>query len=430
MSTDTANSSANATRAARLRRHGLAWLLFGLICALAALDFILLALCWATPVPDVWGFRGDAAIWGLAFGLVGQLLARRRPRNPIGWLFLLAGLVSAIGRLGIEYSTYVLLTRPGLLPGGSFAAWMASWLWFVMIGVQFYVFQIFPTGQLLSAAWRPVAWFVAGAIALGTVGFMFRPGPLGFAAYLDNPLAGSVRVIDLLNRATGVTVPLSVILVGVSVGLRLRRARGVERQQLKWFAYATGLMCVIGLINQVGFSAGLPGSGFKPFQLLTFVVWLAIPFAVGVAILRHRLLDIDLVINRTLVYAALTAALAGLYFGSVVVLQGLAVALTGQQRSELVTVLSTLAIAALFNPLRGRIQGLIDQRFFRRKYDADKALARFGRAVRDQASGDLEQINADLMQVVDETLEPASISLWVWPGSGKDGYGRPASTIR
>jgi two-component system NarL family sensor kinase len=109
-----------------LRRHGLARLVFGLICALAALDFILLALSWATPVPDVWGFRGDAAIWGLAFGLVGQLLARRRPRNPIGWLFLLAGLVSAIGRLGIEYSTYVLLTRPGLLPGGSFAAWMAS----------------------------------------------------------------------------------------------------------------------------------------------------------------------------------------------------------------------------------------------------------------------------------------------------------------
>jgi hypothetical protein len=258
-----------------------------LTCILSALSFVFLVLSWATPVPDTWGFRGDAMLLALAFGSIGLLLARRHPQNPIGWLLLLAGLINSILEFCVEYAAYAMLTKPAELPYGTLAAWIASWLWVIAIAVLLYVFLLFPTGHLPSALWRPVAWFFVGAFGLLTFVFMVRPGPLYFAPYLDNPFAVQVayRVFSPIPAATAAAV----FLVGISVVLRLRRAEGVERQQLKWFAYAVALRAIFGISESVAEAVGLKGTDPKFYEYLSVVLWIAIAVAIAFAILRYVL---------------------------------------------------------------------------------------------------------------------------------------------
>ena len=389
----------------------LAWLLWGLTCALSAIGLVFLALSWSAPVPDMFAFRGHAALLALPFGLVGQFLARRRPRNSIGWLFLVVGLVMAIQEFGQEYSAYVVLVRAEALPGTALVAWVASWIAIVAIGgVMFGVF-VFPTGFLPSRRWRPIVWLLGGAWATQAIGSMLKPGPLRFAPYLINPFGNSQPLINVLMQAGVVGLIVALVAVGVSLIVRLRHARGIERQQLKWFTYFAALTCGLGLIYVTGIALRLAAlTSSKAVDLLAIVIPLALPIAVWFAILRYHLYEIDRVINRTLVYGLLTLVLGVVYFVDVVLLRELVRAIAGAQ-PEIVTVLSTLVIAALFVPVRCRIQTVIDRRFYHQRYDAARILESFGAAARDEV--DLERLSGRLLAVVHGTVEPAHVSLWL-----------------
>jgi signal transduction histidine kinase len=336
----------------------LAWLLFAFICILSALSIVFLALSWATPVPDIYGFRGEQAILALAFGSIGLLLARRQPQNLIGWLLLAAGLINAIVEFFIQYATYALLTKSGALPYGTLAAWIASWIWLVAIAMLIYSFLVFPTGHLPSVRWRPVAWLIVGGFTLTTFCFMIRPGPLQSTPYIDNPFADPVayRMLSPLQVATAGAI----LLIGLSVVLRLRRAQGIERQQLKWFAYTATLMTLIGMTSSLAGAVGLQGIGPKFSQYLTVATWIAVSLAIAFGILRYRLWDIDILISRTLVYGTLSAGIVVTYI--------LLVSLLGTMLNTHVTLAAALVTAALtipfLQPLRTRLQRAVNRLTF------------------------------------------------------------------
>jgi hypothetical protein len=273
--------------------------------------------------------------------------------------------------------------------------------------------MLLPEGHLPSPRWRLLSAWASIATLLLAVVVAFMPGPLTNFYPVVNPLGAALspELSASFQSAAMVALYGAIAAAAFSLLWRVRNSNAHVRQQLKWVALAFGL-------GALGILTSIIVPNWSALVFLTSIV--AMQATTGIAILRYRLYDLDVVLNRTVVYGLVTAALVGIYFGFVLVLQGLAVTLTGQRRSELVTVLSTLAIAALFSPLRTRIQRVIDARFFRRKYDAEKALARFGQAIRGESSADLSQLNAHLVRVVDETLEPATVSLWVRPTSPRN----------
>jgi hypothetical protein len=350
----------------------------------------------------------------LAFSTVGALVASRHPANAIGWIFCAVGIILGAGFSAKFYADYALVVRPGSLSGSEILLWIFSWLAPVLSVAPTFLLLLFPDGRLPSRRWRPVAWLAGGAAALSVVGLAFRPGTLDEDyPSVANPfgIEGETgEVLDLMSSAGAALATVTLLLSLVSIIVRFRRSRGEERQQLKWIAYAGGIMIVAFPAAEV-----TPGS----FNLIDDLLWatgfvalVGFPIAVGVAILKYRLYDIDIVINRTLVYGVLTATLAGVYFGGVVSLQYGFRALTGQE-SQLAVVASTLAIAALFQPLRRRIQGFIDRRFYRRKYDAARVLAAFNVRLRDEV--DLDALRGDLVKVVEDTIQPEHASLWLRP---------------
>ena len=347
----------------------------------------------------------------LAFSMVGALVASRRRENPIGWLLLGTGILYAIEVFAGNYSTYAFSTDQGSLPGGVTAAWLTSWVWILGGSLIPFVFLFFPDGRLPSPRWRPLAWLVLVNAALAVAPFAFAPGPLKDfpqESPVINPVGieGSAGILNLFAK-------VSIFLLGpIALGLilaffvRFRRARGEERQQIKWVAYAVALFTAVIVVVSVW-----PSLDTSPLGSVLFLAaFLAIPSAMALAILKYRLYDIDVVINRTLVYGALTATLALVYFGSVALLQGILGALTGQD-SQLAIVASTLAIAALFGPLRRRVQDFVDRRFYRKKYDAARTLEAFGMRLRDEV--DLENLTGELVAVARDTMQPAHVSLWL-----------------
>jgi hypothetical protein len=348
----------------------------------------------------------------LAFSTVGALVASRRPENPIGWLFCSGALVWILGELALEYAVYALITAPGALPAGAWMMWFGTWArgigWFLIVA---FLLLLFPTGRLPSPRWRLVLWGAIGYIGMFTLVVWLSPVlPDTRLAFVHNPLGLEIESVNVLVELLYLTIPLLLVAGGLAVIVRFRRSRGDERQQLKWFAYAVGVMVVMFAI---WFS--LEVAGFVAIGSLTFIVPLAgLPIAAGVAILKYRLYDIDLIINRTLVYGALTVMLALVYLGGVATTQVIFRALTGQeQQPQLVVVVSTLVIAALVNPLRRRIQSFIDRRFYRKKYDARKTLEAFSSKLREET--DLDALNAELVGVVRETMQPAHVALWLRP---------------
>jgi hypothetical protein len=344
------------------------------------------------------------------FAVVGSLLVVKRPTNLIGWIMAIISLMVGIFHTGDTYAAYVVVTRgqPDALAVAG--AWIGSWYWYLLLAlILVYLPLLFPDGHLLSRRWLPVAVLMGigtlGVVVLGaladTLSVNEAPG-----YKIDNPIGieGLAYVEDLpVFGVLGGLLFIGVIGAVASVVVRFRRSRGAEREQMKWFVCAVVPMLVIpigdylpGIIGSVAFAGAL----------------IALPTAIGIAVLKYRLYDIDVVINRTLVYGSLTAMLVALYFGGIVVLQRVFVILTGQQ-STLAVVASTLAIAALFVPLRRRIQSFIDRRFYRRKYDARKTLETFSLKLRDET--DLEALNNDLVGVVRETMQPAHVSLWLRP---------------
>jgi hypothetical protein len=351
----------------------------------------------------------------LAFATVGALVASHRPENTIGWIFCAVGLVMCTEGFTESYANLALFARSGSLPGGRVAAWASAWLGGPgLLGIFAFLLLLFPDGRLPTRRWRPVAW--VGAIAIAAVTFLhaFRPGPLTNSAFpsVANPfgIEALAGVRDLLEFAAFLLMLATVLLSAVSLVVRFKRAHLLERQQIKWFAYAGAFLAAVFVAGPtVLWSPAVPGwVWFCAF----FLAVAGMPISSGIAILRYRLYDIDLLINRTIVYGTLTATLVALYFGSIVLLQRVFVLLTGE-RSTLAIVASTLLIAALFAPLRRRIQSFIDRRFYRRKYDARKTLEAFSTTLREET--ELGTLSEHLVGVVSETMQPSHVSLWLRP---------------
>jgi hypothetical protein len=397
----------------------LAWSLCALSLALTALSLLLLTRSISHPGVYAFDHWLDSTLAAIVFSTVGAVIAPRTPpHNPIGWLFCAVGLLFAVTHFSAEYAIYTLLAAPGSpLPGGEAAAWLTSWLWVLQLGSVVFVVFLFPDSRLPSRGWRGFAWLSVLLVLTGALLCALSPGPISVGlGSIRNPLG----VESLPSFIKGVERVVNTLLFAavISLFIRLRRARELERQQIKWFVYATALTICGGIltypVSEAIGSQWLKWIGFVPF----IVGVMAIPISMGIAILHYRLYEIDTLINRTLVYGALTAILAGVYFGGIVMLQGVFVALTGE-RSTLAVVASTLLIASLFNPLRRRIQSFIDRRFYRRKYDARKTLEDFSAQLRDET--DLKALSDDLVGVVRETMQPAHVSLWLGPETATRG---------
>jgi hypothetical protein len=339
---------------------------------------------------------------------VGGLIASRQPQNPVGWFFLASAACFALQSFALQYAIHGLQTDPGSSPAAEAMAWVQTWVWApgAMLLLSFLPLY-FPDGRLISPRWRWVLGLALFVSVVLTIQSALLPGDPRDSG-LVNPLGveGLEPVLELSDSIMFAPYFAVLFASAVSLVVRFRRSADVERQQIKWLAYTVSVIPVWFLVNPVIVD--------NPFLVgaIDALLFAGVPVATGIAILRYRLYDIDLVIHRTLVYGALTVALAGVYFGSVVVLQGAFRALT-EGESQLAIVASTLAIAALFGPLRRRIQGFIDRRFYRRKYDAAKTLEAFSVKLREET--DLDALNGELVAAVDETMQPAHISLWLRP---------------
>jgi hypothetical protein len=391
----------------------LAWSLWALSVALTGLSLLLLVLILRSPnsyIFDWW--LGNALV--VVDATVGAIVASRRPENPVGWLLCLSGVAVGTSSFTSQYAIYTLLARPGSLPAGEASAWVAAWMLPIMIGLQVSYILLFPTGRLPGRRWRWLAWLTVVFVLVGMLTFAFSPGAYqGSLGPIKNPLG--IEGFDIFYQAVLYTMaPLLFGTAALSVYVRLRQARGVERQQIKWFAYAAAIYAVSIVLNVFNLAIDAPLWFERGSTAIFTVAGMTIPISIGIAILSYRLYDIDRIINRTLVYGSLTVTLVALYFGGIVLLQRMFDLLTGAgEKSTLAVVASTLVIAALFNPLRRRVQGFVDRRFYRYKYDAAKTLEAFGSRLRDET--DLEALSDDLVGVVRETMQPAHVSLWLRP---------------
>jgi hypothetical protein len=355
--------------------------------------------------------------WG-AYPTVGAVIVARRPHNRIGWLCCAVGLLLGPAFFGQDYAWYALVHNPGAVPGGLAMAWVGLWPWYVVLGLLSFVLLLFPSGHLASNRWRPVAWVAAGATACLGLSAAFKPQPLAGKGLegLTNPLGlQSAEVILKALEMAVVAIGLVTILAAASMVGRFRQAYGDERQQLKWFASAAALSVMVWVaFIATGVADRVPAA----LQTVIVGIWLlAVPVAIGVAMLRYRLYEIDRIINRTLVYGLLTAVLAlGYAAGSLLFVL---VAGAGTDPPSWLVAAATLAAAAVFRPVRGRIQAVVDRRFNRRRYNAAKTIEAFSARLRDEV--DLDTLSAELVAVVDRTMEPAVASLWLRPPMERSG---------
>jgi hypothetical protein len=391
------------------RTSGFAWALCGLSVALVVVSTGFQVSTATASVPGTFGFRGLTNVVVLAFSGVGLLIATRRPGNIIGWVFLAVGMLSSLQRLGLEYAVYELIAHRASLPGARVAAWMAGWLWVPFVGlVGILVPHLFPRGEFLSRGWRMVGWFGGAAILLTSFAVATLPGGMDSAAGIENPF-GIAQGVDLQALFFTMLYAPSIAAAALSLVVRFHRSGETQRAQIKWLAYAAALLALTLAAGAVVYpSASRSSVSFQLLSNLTVLALGAVPAAVGVAILKYRLYDIDRLINRTLVYGALTALLAVVYLVLVLVLQGV---IPGAGDSDLTIAGSTLAVAALFRPLRARVQDLIDRRFYRRKFDAQRTVESFSSRLREDV--DLEHLSAALLNIVGDTMQPVHASLWL-----------------
>jgi len=346
----------------------------------------------------------------LGFVTLGLLVVHRRPGNPVGWIIGGVAVTVVASEFLQSYGVYTLFTEPGRFPGGETTAWLSTLIFIpVLFAAPAMLFLHFPNGNLPGRRWRVVFWLVilttCSTMASAALNPVLNEAPF---KGVDNPLGvDAPRVlVGTLSNIGWPGMAASLLLAAFAMILRLRRSRGVERQQLKWIAAAAAVLPLASAAGVFSYYLGYETVG----GLLATISFVPVLFAAGYAVLRYRLYDIDVVINRTLVYGSLTATLVAVYFGGVAGLQRLLAPVTGQD-SQLAIVASTLAIAALFNPLRWRIQRFIDRSFYRNKYNARETLEDFSARLRDET--DLEQLNADLLSIVTETVQPEHVSLWL-----------------
>jgi hypothetical protein len=396
----------------------LAWFLWVITLLLLPGVVVEIYFTWTGPtdIPFVVGFVAVQ----LGVATAGVIISSRLPQNAVGWIFLGIGLLLGLLFAAGAYATIGIDVEQGsFLPGSRIAAWIGSWIFIpATFGLPMFLLLLFPDGRFVSKRWRLAGWVLGVLVVFATASKALLPGriPPGF----ENPFApGGMagEVLRVLDRVTDAIALPAFALAVAGLVVRLWRSRGVERQQLKWFAFSAALV-----------GAGLGSSVFLPggwAASLAFLVGLlasaGLPVTAGIAIFQYRLYDIDLIVNRALVYGPLTATLVVVYVGSVVILQYVLQALTGGG-SQLAIVVSTLLIAALFNALRRRIQAFIDRRFYRRKYDAQKTLSAFSQQLRDET--DLDVLGANLVALVRTTIQPEHVSLWLKPARDPQADGR------
>jgi hypothetical protein len=397
--------------------RALPWTLLALSVALFGAALFLLA---GTPASQ----RADSVASGESLTLEGAFLAimivitatgalivLRRPGNTIGWLLMATGVSTGIFESLFWYGRYG-ISHPGSLPGHETAASIAQLVDWVGPSTIVLLFLLFPTGRPPSPRWRLLVWVWAAWLVSASVLTALTPGQLFYFPSIENPFgvegAGFLTEARVQNGGSVGWAALQVASV-VALGTRFRRARGIERQQLKWFLFSATLL-VLAFGAAVTESA-VPGEGTAA-AVISFFVYAgitALAVSTGLAILRYRLYDIDVVINRTLVYGSVTALLAGAYLGLVLLFQLAFQPVT--EGSGLAVALSTLAVAALFRPARNWVQALVDRRFYRRKYDAQKTLEGFASRLREEV--DLDALRGELTGVVAQTMQPAHVSLWL-----------------
>lgn len=412
----------------------LGWVIWAITLVLDVVGVSLLIANRATPVPvspigyhGFWSFL-SLAFTAFAYASVGALVASRRPRNAIGWIFCGTGLVATAELLGSQYAIYGLLAEPGSVPRPELGAWVYEWTGFVAACVTAtFVVMLFPDGRLLSRAWRPLPWLSSIGIALGASSLALWPGPLLLSSFVKNPLAiaGAEETISTVG-VLGIGLVLSGIVLSVaSLALRYRRSGHGERQQIKWIAYAAGVHAVAFAVFAMLLNTG---------PALVVLVASGIPIATGIAILRHRLYDIDLLIRRTVTYAATSAAIGLTFVVGILALQSLLRPLTAG--SDVAVTASTLLSFALFQPIRRRIQDAVNRRFDRARYDAARTLDVLANRMRDEV--DIDTLRADLLGAVERTMAPTHASLWLrrsssapvtssgrrWDTTGQGGIGK------
>ena len=380
----------------------LVWLLYVVALALVALA----AGLWLVvhrPVPGAvgYGYWREGLVTTLAFATVGALITTRRPEHPVGWLFLGAGLIGAAQLATGEFAA-AFLAASGPSVAVAVAALASSLFQLVVVGLLVCLLLLFPTGRPPSRRWWLFVWVVVAGVVLFSVGAGLAPNRYEKFPGVENPfgVAGLATVLGWIDGVGGVLFVAGFLGALASLVVRFARARGLERQQLKWFVYAAGLGVAVLVL---------------PTPIPDFLEWTLAPVglsvAAAVAVLRYRLYDIDRLINRTLVYGLLTAVLGlGYVAGSLVFL--LAVG-AGRGPPSWLVAAATLAAAAVFRPARRRIQAAVDRRFNRRRYNAAKTIEAFNARLRDEV--DLDTLSAELVAVVDQTMQPTRISCWLRP---------------
>jgi hypothetical protein len=382
-----------------------AWLLRAATLVVAAVGLALLVWDWSTPVPSgSFGVRGFSGLWAAGFGGVGALLTRRRPGHPVGWIFAAAGMLAAVDFASFEYALATVVGHRDL-PAGEYAGWLQLWIWVPFVAlITVYLPLLFPDGRLPGPRWRPVSWAAAGCGVIAATGLAITPGVVVNLRALRNPFGVHPAAVPDTAIAVGLAGLLGCAVLAVwSLLVRARRGTSAERQQIKWLAYA-GCLVAATLVPSTILSLSA-GTAARIAEGALMIAIVAIPAAVAAAVLKYRLYDIDRVISRTLAYAIVTGLLAGIYAGLVLLATQVL-----RFSSPVVIAAATLAAAALFNPVRRRVQRRVDRRFNRARYDAEATVAAFAARLKDAT--DLDAIRNDLASVVQAALEPAHISVW------------------
>jgi hypothetical protein len=383
-----------------------AWLLGTATLVVTALGLALMVWDWSTPVPGgSFGVRGFSGLWAVGFGGVGALLTRRRPGHPVGWIFAAAGMLAAVDFASFEYALAAVVGHRDL-PAGEYVGWLQLWIWVPFVAlITVYLPLLFPDGRLPGPRWRPVSWAAAGCGAIVAAGLAITPGAVVNLRALRNPFGIHPAAASTAAIAAGLAGLLGCAVLAVwSLLVRARRGTSMERQQIKWLAYAgclvAGTQVPSTILSQSTGTAARLAEGALMIAIVT------VPVAVAVAVLRYRLYDIDRVISRTLAYAVVTGLLAGIYAGLVLLATQVL-----RFSSPVAVAVATLAAAALFNPVRRGVQRRVDRRFNRARYDAETMVAAFATRLKDAV--DLDSIRDDLAGVVHRALEPAHVSVWI-----------------
>jgi hypothetical protein len=382
-----------------------------IVCVLVITTAVAIAISRIAAEPTIFGV-GEALsglAWSAAFAVTGALIVSNRPRNLVGWLLLLEATIIFVAPMGDYFDSLIQApTDPSWLT--LIGLWIYGWAWLWFIFPVLFIPLFFPTGRLLSARWRWVVGLGLSVCALflffASFSQEFVPGNDNWPTPAPNPI-GFLPLDSFPDQFWFPSFLVFIVLSVVSLVVRYRRAGAVEREQMRWLLFAAALFAGVYLIGLFTNSLGGPINAFV--VVLRNQSMTLLPIAIAVAILRYRLYDIDLIIRKTLQYAALSALLALVYFGMVVLLQTLFGAALAD--SPLLIVLSTLLIAALFAPLRQRVQATIDRRFYRQKYDAQQVLAQFAVVARDET--EMEALTAELIRVVQETMQPETVSVWL-----------------